>query len=109
MSEWTFLTNHGLVLAVIFQHPLSTAREIGDAVGITERATHKIVNDLEEAGYVTRAREGRRNHYTIHPGVPLRDAVSDVEVGELLNLLTGRRRRRRRAGAEAGVAQGNAP
>ena len=96
MSEWTFLTNHGLVLAVIFQHPRSTAREIGDAVGITERATHKIVSDLEEAGYVTRAREGRRNHYTIHPSVPMRDEVTDAEVGELLNLLVGRRRRGRR-------------
>jgi DNA-binding transcriptional ArsR family regulator len=107
MSEWTFLTNHGLVLAVIFQHPRSTARELGDAVGITERAIHKIVSDLEEAGYVTRAREGRRNHYTIHPSVPMRDEVTDAEVGELLNLLAGRRRRRRRqlAAAEAAEAQ----
>lgn len=105
MGEWTFLTNHGLVLAVIFQRPRSTAREIGDAVGITERAIHKIVSDLEEAGYVTRAREGRRNHYTIHPGVPLRDDVIDVEVWELLKLLAGRRRRRRPVAVEKDQAQ----
>lgn len=95
MPEWTFLTNHGLVLAVIFQRPYSTVREIGDAVGITERATHKIVRDLEREGYITKAKDGRRNHYTVHPDVPMRDEVTDADVGQLLRVLTGRRRSRR--------------
>ncbi len=95
MSEWTFLTNHGLVLAVIFQRAHVTVREIGDAVGITERATHKIVSDLEDAGYVTKHRDGRQNSYTVHRDVPIRDEVTDADVGQLLTVLTGRRRSRR--------------
>ena len=97
MREWTFLTNHGLVLAVIFQRSHSTVREIGDAVGITERATHKIVRDLEREGYITKSKDGRRNHYTVNPDVPMRDDVTDADVGQLLKVLTGRRRSRRRA------------
>ena len=96
MPDCTFLTNHGLVLTVIFQHRHSTVREIGDAVGITERATHKIVRDLERDGYITKGKEGRRNLYTVNPEVPLRDEVTDADVGQLLRVLTGRRRSRRR-------------
>ena len=46
MSEWAFITNHGLVLATIAKHPNLTAREIGDAVGVTERTAHRIIIDL---------------------------------------------------------------
>jgi len=35
-------------------------REIGDAVGITERAAHRIVGELTAAGYISRERLGRR-------------------------------------------------
>jgi hypothetical protein len=34
---------------------------------ITERAAQAIVNDLEEAGYITRTRIGRLNHYSVDP------------------------------------------
>jgi len=87
MAEWTFLTNYGLVLAAIAKHPRSTAREIGDAVGVTERAAHKIIKDLDEAGYITKTRVGRRNHYRIHSDMPLKDDGSDAAVGELLVML----------------------
>jgi DNA-binding MarR family transcriptional regulator len=53
MSEWAFITNHGLVLATIAKHPNLTAREIGDTVGVTERTAHRIIIDLEEAGYIS--------------------------------------------------------
>ena len=36
-------------------------------VGITERAAQTIVTDLEAAGYLHRARVGRRNQYTVNP------------------------------------------
>ena len=100
MSEWTFITNHGLVLAAIARDLGHTAREIGDTVNITERAAHKIINDLEAAGYVTKTKVGRRNNYRIHPDVPLKDEVSEAAVGELLVVLgwrSGGVRRRRRA------------
>jgi DNA-binding CsgD family transcriptional regulator len=37
MSEWTFITRHGAVLALIGQHSRITAREIASRLGITER------------------------------------------------------------------------
>jgi DNA-binding Lrp family transcriptional regulator len=92
MSDWSFITNHGLVLATIAKHPQSTAREIGDIVGITERATHKIIKDLDEAGYITKTKVGRRNKYKIHTNVPMKDESSDAAVGELLVMLGWKRR-----------------
>jgi len=100
MPEWGFITNHGLTLAAIAKRSRSTAREIGDTVGITERAAHKIINDLEAEGYVTKTRVGRQNHYRIHPDMPLKDEASDAAVGELLVML-GWKRRKRRAKAAA--------
>jgi DNA-binding transcriptional ArsR family regulator len=93
MAGWAFITTHGLVLAAIAKHPRSTAREIGDAVGVTERAAHKIINDLDEAGYITKIKVGRKNHYRIHSDVPLKDDVSDAAVGELLMMLGAVRKR----------------
>lgn len=98
MPGWSFITNHGLVLAAIARHPRSTAREIGDTVGITERAAHKIINDLEREGYIEKNKIGRQNQYRIDPDVPLKDEVSDAAVGELLVML-GWKRRSRRGGA----------
>ncbi len=93
MSEWAFITTHGLVLASIAKHPRSTARDIGDTVGVTERTAHKIIIDLEEAGYITKTKVGRKNKYTIHPDMPLADQSSDAAVGELLVMLGWKRRR----------------
>ncbi len=88
MPEWSFVTNHALVLAVIARHPRRTARDIGDAVGITERSTHKIINELEADGYITKIKAGRRNEYLIHPDVPLKEKLSgDSVVRELLTML----------------------
>ena len=99
MTEWSFITNHGRVLAIIAMRLGGTAREIGDASGITERAAHKIINDLKEAGYVTKSKSGRQNSYQIHPDVPLKDDVSNASVGELLVVMGWNRRRGRRRDA----------
>jgi DNA-binding Lrp family transcriptional regulator len=88
MSEWSFVTNHSLVLATIARHPRRTARNIGDAIGITERSTHKIINDLETAGYITKVKAGRRNEYILHPDVPLKEKIkSEAAARELLLML----------------------
>jgi DNA-binding IclR family transcriptional regulator len=94
MTEWSFITNHGMVLAAIAKHPRSTARELGDTVGITERTAHKIIIDLEQAGYITKTKVGRKNKYTIHPGMPLAEEATDAAVGELLVMLGWKRRSR---------------
>lgn len=65
MGEWSFLTSHGRILVCLVRLPGASLREIADAAGITERNAHRIVSDLEEAGYLKRHRLGRRNFYEI--------------------------------------------
>jgi DNA-binding IclR family transcriptional regulator len=87
-SSWTFLTNHAQVLLGIAQNPDVRLRDLAQHVGITERATQRIVVDLVEAGYVKRLREGRRNHYVINPKVEMRHAAQEGHpIGQLLDLL----------------------
>jgi MarR family len=86
---WTFLTNHAQVLICIAQDPGVRLREIGERVGITERAAHRIVVELAAAGYITRQRNGRRNHYTVNADLPPPDAIArEQNVGQLLGILT---------------------
>jgi MarR family len=100
---WAFLTNHAQVLTCIARDPCVRLRDIGDRVGITERAAHRIVAELAAAGYIARERNGRRNRYTINARLPLPDPIArDQNVGELLEVLTatpGSERRVDRAGA----------
>ncbi len=90
MSSWTFLTNHAHVLLCIARDPGIRLREVAAQVGITERAAQRIVAELVEAGYLTREREGRRNHYEVHDALPMRHPLERRhEIGELLSLLGG--------------------
>jgi DeoR/GlpR family transcriptional regulator of sugar metabolism len=88
LSEWTFLTNHGHVLLLLSRDPTLRLRDIADRVGITERATQRIVAELVDAGYLTRSRNGRRNRYVVHPKRPFRHPVEqDHRIGVLLDAL----------------------
>src|ERR1700757_5476607 len=94
---WTFLTNHAQVLVCIARDAGVRLREIGERVGITERAAHRIVAELADAGYITRQRNGRRNHYTINAHLPLPDTIArEQNVGQLLAILTATRAANRR-------------
>jgi hypothetical protein len=84
--RWTFLSNHGRVLLCIARDPGTRLRDIAESVSITERRAHGIVTDLMAAGYVVKAKEGRRNRYTIQSHLPLPED-SDRSIGELLDLL----------------------
>ena len=96
---WTFLTNHAQVLVCIARDPGIRLREIGERVGITERAAHRIVVELADGGYIARERNGRRNHYTINAHFPLPDPIArEQNVGELLAILTGPPGTKRRVG-----------
>jgi DNA-binding transcriptional ArsR family regulator len=82
---WMLLSNHGHVLLYVDTYPDARLREIAAAIGITERAAHKIITELEDAGYVTRERMGRRNRYDVHREAPLRHArVVGRTLGDLL-------------------------
>lgn len=86
--NWTFLTNHAHVLFCLAAHPDLRLREAAERIGITERAVQRIVTDLEEAGILTRVREGRRNRYEINPSERLRHPnEAHCTVGDLLALV----------------------
>ena len=91
--SWTFLTNHTRVLLCIASDPAGTRiRDIARCADITERAAHRIVTDLAEAGYITRHRVGARNRYEIHPEMPLRHPYDGAQtVGDILGPLLRQR------------------
>ena len=85
---WTFLTNHARVLVAISQNPDIRARDVAAMTGITERSAQRIVAELEEAGYLSHERLGRRNHYNVTTTASLRHPREQgVEIGLLLDLL----------------------
>ncbi len=85
---WTFLTNHAHVLLCIAKDPAARVRDLAAQVGITERAVQRIVAELEEAGYVTKHRDGRRNQYQVHDTMPLRHPIErHRKVNELIALV----------------------
>src|SRR5437762_3506636 len=83
-----FITNHAHVLQVVAADPSVRLRDVAQTVGITERTAAEIVNDLEQAGYLTKSREGRRNHYLVHEELPLRHPQHRHHtVGDLIRFL----------------------
>src|SRR6185503_14236359 len=88
--RWDFLTNHAHVLVCVARDPGIRLRDIATAVGITERAAHRILSELVDEGYVVRKRQGRRNHYLVKAELPLRHPLAEEhEVGDLLGVLIG--------------------
>ena len=62
--------------------------EIAESVGISERGAHQIVADLVDAGYVKRARIGRRNRYAIDEKTTLEQGpVHHRKVSSIVALL----------------------
>lgn len=87
-KQWTFLTNHALVLLFVARHHRITAREMSTELGITERAIRMIIADLEEAGYLEKSREGRTVKYDVNHRMPMRHSTQqDVAVGDFLETL----------------------
>ena len=86
--NWTFVTNHAVVLLMVARNPRSTLRELAAVVGITERSVSSIIADLEAGGYVTSERVGRGRHYELNRALPLRHPIAAIHsVGELLAAL----------------------
>jgi len=87
-KTWTFLTNHAQVLLCFAEDPDVRLRDVADRVGITERATQRILAELVEAGYVKTTRVGRRNTYTVDREHAMRHSAQfGYEVGTLLEAL----------------------
>jgi DNA-binding IclR family transcriptional regulator len=87
-KTWTFLTNHAQVLLCLAEDPDIRLRDVAERVGITERASQRILAELVEAGYVTTTRVGRRNRYTVDREHAMRHSAQlGYEIGTLLQAL----------------------
>jgi len=86
--SWTFLTNHAHVLIAVSRNPELRQRDIAYVVGITTGAVQRIIQELEEEGYLRRHRVGRRNTYEILSDKPLRHPLeADHTIDDLLQSL----------------------
>jgi predicted transcriptional regulator len=88
VARWTFLSNHAHVLAVLHSNPELVLRQVAVEVGITERAVQRIIQDLEEGGFIRREKVGRKNRYFILTNEPLRHPIEAHRIiGDLLKLI----------------------
>ena len=88
-KTWTFLTNHAQVLLCLAETPDIRLRDVAERVGITERATQRIVAELIDAGYVKAERIGRRNRYTVDREHAMRHSAQfGYDIGALLEALS---------------------
>ncbi|MEZ6138513.1 MAG: helix-turn-helix domain-containing protein [Pirellulaceae bacterium] len=89
-NRWTFLTNHAHVLIALSANPDLVLREVALRVGITERGVQRIVQDLEDGGFIRREKIGRKNHYQVLTDQPLRHPIeAHRTIGDLLKLING--------------------
>lgn len=86
-TGWTFLSNHGHLLVHLSREPDAKIKEMAEAIGITERRTQSILADLEDSGYISITRTGRRNTYQVNAKKKFRHpAEADKSVSELLRI-----------------------
>jgi DNA-binding IclR family transcriptional regulator len=85
---WFFVTSHGVLLIEVSRTPDATVRDLSARAGLTERQTHRVLNDLVDEGYIMRERIGRRNRYRVNERASMRHpAVKNHRIGELLSVL----------------------
>jgi predicted ArsR family transcriptional regulator len=85
-GSWLFLTTHTHVLLHVVRHPQASAREIAEAVGITERHTHRVLSDLCAEGYLQKERRGARNLYHVRREARFKHPLlAGVEIGTLID------------------------
>lgn len=88
IPSWTFLTNHAHVMIALSRDPELRQKDIAYHVGITVGAAHRILHELEDAGYITSERVGRRNRYQVVVDQPLRHPLENQHsVGDLISSL----------------------
>ena len=92
VTEWTFLTNHTHVLVCLSEDPELRIRDISERVGITERATQRIIAEVVAGGYLDKSRDGRRNRYRVVTSKTLRHPLERSHLlGELLRAVAATR------------------
>jgi predicted ArsR family transcriptional regulator len=93
--SWMFLTNHAHVLLAIAADPDRRVEDIAGQAGITTRQALNILRDLEDSGYLQRARTGRRSRYTLSADRPFRHpSIASHNVAELLAIFSDQSKER---------------
>jgi predicted ArsR family transcriptional regulator len=88
-NNWTFFSNHSHVYFLLAREDDVTIKEVAQNVGITERAVHGIILDLEEGGYIQKEKIGRANRYKIVQNKKLRHPLeAEVKLDDLVNIIT---------------------
>jgi DNA-binding MarR family transcriptional regulator len=88
-KQWTFLSNHSHVLIYLARNPEARVRDIALDVGITERSALGIIADLENEGYLSVEKIGRRNKYKVHSKLKFRHSMeSHKSIGALINIFS---------------------
>jgi DNA-binding transcriptional regulator PaaX len=73
-----------------------TAYELALEVGVSERAIRRIIAELQEGGYLTKKKKGRRVEYQVKHHAPLRhETQRDKAVGDLLKVLSAKRKKQK--------------
>lgn len=89
MSDWTFFSNYAHVLFILATHEAITIRELSQTVGITERFAHKVINDLQENGFIAVKKNGRKNIYKVNLRKKLRHPIENhIQIGQLIELIS---------------------
>lgn len=74
---------------LVAEYPRIRVRDMSERIGVTNRVVHRILKELEDAGYLSHETIGRRNHYEVAQELPLRHEIGqDRQIGELLKLLS---------------------
>lgn len=88
MSSWNFFTNHGHIIILLGKNCELTIKEIADTVGITERATQKIIKDLVDDGFIKIKKIGRKNSYKIIGRKRLRHEIEkDCKIEQIIETI----------------------
>ena len=88
-NNWTFITNHAALLTLLAQKENLTARKIGLLLNVTTRTVYRIIQDLEQEGYIKKFKTGRENRYSVNQDLPLRHKNQrDIQVRELLQAIS---------------------
>jgi len=73
-----------------------TAHELALEVGISERAIRRIIAELQDGGYLTKKKKGRRIQYKVKHHAPLRHKTQKHRpVDVLLKVLSAQRKKQK--------------
>ncbi len=81
------LASRTRVLLCIARNATISYDEVAEQAQVGRRGVPRMVGDLVDAGYISRERPNRRNHYTVQIDAPLADKTVHATVGALLRAL----------------------